>query len=101
MTGLFRNLRRAGEARGIAMRVVSNGTLCHRELAALYVASVLMGMSFTLYNVLLPNIVGLLSEPHERPRNFSNASLVGSITMFAGPLLAGIAIAGFGTRLRA
>jgi MFS family permease len=63
-----------------------------RELAALYVASVLMGMSFTLYNVLLPNIVGLLSEPHERPRNFSNASLVGSITMFAGPLLAGIAI---------
>jgi predicted MFS family arabinose efflux permease len=51
-----------------------------------------MGVSFTLYNVLLPNIVGLLSEAHERPRNFSNASLVGSITMFAGPLMAGIAI---------
>jgi MFS family permease len=63
-----------------------------RELAALYVASFLMGIAFTLYNVLLPNVVGLLSEPHERARNFSNASLVGSITMFAAPLLAGIAI---------
>jgi len=63
-----------------------------RELAALYVASTLLGISFTLYNVLLPNLVGLLSEPHERPRNFSNASLVGATTLFAGPLLAGIAI---------
>ena len=63
-----------------------------RELAALYVASFLMGIAFTLYNVLLPNVVGLLSEPHERARNFSNASLVGSITMFSAPLLAGIAI---------
>ena len=63
-----------------------------RELVALYVASVLMGIAFTLYNVLLPNVVGLLSAPHERARNFSNASLVGSITMFAGPLVSGIAI---------
>jgi MFS family permease len=63
-----------------------------RELPALYAASVLMGIAFTLYNVLLPNIVGLVSAPHERARNFSNASLVGSITMFAGPLMAGIAI---------
>ena len=63
-----------------------------RELAALYVASVLMGISFTLYNVLLPNVVGLLSQPHERARNFSNASLVGATTLFAGPLAAGIAI---------
>ena len=63
-----------------------------RELAALYVASTLLGISFTLYNVLLPNLVGLLSEPNERPRNFSNASLVGATTLFAGPLLAGIAI---------
>lgn len=63
-----------------------------RELAALYVASVLLGIAFTLYNVLLPNLVGLLSGPHDRARNFSNASLVGASTMFAGPLLAGIAI---------
>ena len=63
-----------------------------RELSALYVASTLMGIAFTLYNVLLPNLVGLLSKPEEYARNFSNASLMGSITMFCGPLLAGIAI---------
>jgi MFS family permease len=63
-----------------------------RELAALYVASTLLGISFTLYNVLLPNVVGLLSKPEERARNFSNASLVGATTLFVGPLLAGIAI---------
>ena len=63
-----------------------------RELAALYVTSALLGIAFTLYNVLLPNVVGLVSKPEEHARNFSNASLVGSATMFAGPLLAGIAI---------
>jgi MFS family permease len=63
-----------------------------RELAALYVAATLLGISFTLYNVLLPNVVGLLSQPHEHARNFSNASLMGSATLFVGPLLAGIAI---------
>jgi MFS family permease len=63
-----------------------------RELPALFVASTLMGIAFTLYNVLLPNLVGILSQPHEYARNFSNASLMGSITMFAGPLLAGFAI---------
>ena len=63
-----------------------------RALPALYVASVLMGIAFTLYNVLLPNIVGLVSAPHERARNFGNASLIGSVTMFGGPLLAGVAI---------
>lgn len=63
-----------------------------RELAALYVAATLMGISFTLYNVLLPNLVGLLSKPAERARNFSNSSLVGGVTLFLGPLMAGIAI---------
>jgi MFS family permease len=63
-----------------------------RELAALYVAATLLGIAFTLFNVLLPNAVGLLSKPEERARNFSNASLVGATTLFAGPLLAGIAI---------
>jgi MFS family permease len=63
-----------------------------RELAALFVAAALMGIAFTLYNVLLPNLVGLLSGPRDRVRNFSNASLVGSMSMVAGPLLAGIAI---------
>jgi len=63
-----------------------------RALPALFFASTLLGVAFTFYNVLLPNVVGLLSSPEDRARNFSNASLMGSITMFAGPLLAGLAI---------
>jgi MFS family permease len=63
-----------------------------RDLAALFVASILLGVTHTVYNVLLPNVVGLVSRPEEHARNFSNASLVGSITMFVGPLMAGIAI---------
>lgn len=63
-----------------------------RELAALFFAAMLMGIAFTLYNVLLPNVVGLLSQPQERVRNFSNASLVGGISMVVGPLVAGVAI---------
>jgi predicted MFS family arabinose efflux permease len=61
-------------------------------VAALYVAGTMLGISFALYNVLLQNVVGLLSEPHERARNFSNASLVGATSNFSGPLLAGVAI---------
>jgi MFS family permease len=37
-------------------------------------------------------VVGILSQPHERARNFSNASLMGSLTLFVGPLVAGIAV---------
>jgi MFS family permease len=63
-----------------------------REITALYVAGTMLGVSFTFYNVLLQNLVGLMSQPHERARNFSNSSLIGAITNFAGPLFAGIAI---------
>ena len=63
-----------------------------RELAALFAAAALMGIAFTLYNVLLPNLVGLLSSPQERVRNFSNSSLVGGFSMVIGPLMAGLAL---------
>ncbi len=63
-----------------------------RELAAVYVAGALVGLSFSFYLVLLQNIVGLLSRPEERARNFSNASLVGATTGLIGPVLAGVAI---------
>jgi MFS family permease len=61
-------------------------------LPVLFVAATLVGFSFSFYNVLLHNLVGLLSQPHERPQNFSNGGLVGATTNFAGPLLAGFAI---------
>lgn len=63
-----------------------------RELPALYVAGALIGLSFAFANVLLQNLVGVLSKPHERAKNFSNSSLVGSSTNFFGPMIAGFAI---------
>lgn len=61
-----------------------------RSVSALYVAGTLLGISFALYNVLLQNVVGLLSKPHERARNFGNASLIGATSAFSGPLIAGV-----------
>jgi MFS family permease len=67
-------------------------------LPVLFVAGTLVGLSFAVYNVLLQNLVGLMSQPHERPLNFSNAGLVGATTNFLGPLMAGFTIdnAGYG-----
>src|SRR5215212_1692362 len=36
-----------------------------RELPALFVAATTLGLAFTFYNVLLQNLVGLLSKPNE------------------------------------
>lgn len=63
-----------------------------RSLAALYVAGFAIGFAFTFYNVLLQNLVGLLSTPENRTRNFSNSSMFGATTLFLGPLVGGIAI---------
>src|SRR5262245_4017713 len=41
-----------------------------REIPALFVASLLLGVSFTMFNTLLPNIVGLVGRPEEHARNF-------------------------------
>jgi MFS family permease len=62
------------------------------DVAAMYAAGTLLGFSFAIYNVLLQNIVGLLSPPEARARNFGNASLIGAASAFSGPLLAGIAV---------
>ena len=63
-----------------------------RALPALYVAGLTIGLSFTCYNVLLQNLVGLLSRPQDRTKNFSNSSMVGAATLFIGPLIGGVAI---------
>ncbi len=62
------------------------------KLPALYVAGALSGVAFVFCNVLAQNIIGLLSTPDERARNFSNASLMGSGSNVLGPLIAGFAI---------
>jgi MFS family permease len=61
-------------------------------LPALYIAAALTGLSFAFYNVSLQNLVGLLSNAQDRPRNFSNFSLMMALASFVGPLLAGFSI---------
>lgn len=67
-------------------------------LPAIFIAAVMLGISFAFYNVTLQNLAGLLSQPHNRAQNFSNFGLVQSVAAFAGPLLVGMGIdqAGYG-----
>lgn len=61
-------------------------------LPAFYVAAVLNGFALAFFHVTLQNNIGTLSKPEERARNFSNFSLIGAVTSFVGPLLAGFSI---------
>lgn len=63
-----------------------------RHVSAFYVAATLSGLSLAFFHVTLQNLMGVLSKPHERARNFSNFSLVGAVTSFVGPLVAGFSI---------
>jgi MFS family permease len=66
-------------------------------LTPVFIAAALSGLSLVMYNVSTQNLVGLMSIPADRARNFSNYSLVSATTNFVGPLLAGYSIehAGF------
>jgi MFS family permease len=61
-------------------------------MPALFVAAAMNGFAFTFVNVALQNLVGLLSQPHEQARNFSNFSLALAVASFIGPLLVGFSI---------
>jgi MFS family permease len=61
-------------------------------VAALYVASTLMGASWVFYNVCAQNLVGDLSNAESRAKNFSNYGLVMAGGSFFGPLLVGFSI---------
>jgi MFS family permease len=61
-------------------------------MPALFVAAAMNGFSFTFVNVALQNLVGLLSEPHQQARNFSNFSLALAVASFVGPLMVGFSI---------
>lgn len=63
-----------------------------RALPAFYVAAALNGLALAFFHVTLQNLIGTLSRPEDRARNFSNFSLTGAMTNFAGPLLAGLSI---------
>ena len=62
------------------------------SLATIYIAGALSGLSMTLCNVSLQNLVGLLSTPQKRAKNFSNYTLAGALSSFVGPLIAGFSI---------
>jgi MFS family permease len=49
-------------------------------------------LALAILHVLAQNLVGLLSGPAERARNFGNFSMIGASTNFVGPLVAGLAI---------
>lgn len=67
-----------------------------RVLPVLYVAAALNGLALSFFHVTLQNLIGILSQPEERARNFSNFSLAGAMTSFTGPLLAGFSIDNLG-----
>ena len=62
------------------------------RMEALFVAALLSGLSFALYLVTLQNLIGVLSPPEQRARNFSTFSVIGAMTNFIGPLIAGFSI---------
>ena len=62
-------------------------------LPALYAAAVMNGLLFAFAGgAPLQNLVGILSRPEDSAKNFSNYSLLISLTGFLGPLLAGFSL---------
>jgi MFS family permease len=66
------------------------------SLASLCVATSLLGLTLAFATVLGQSLVGSLSEPGQRTRNFSNYAVAGSVAVFVGPLIAGFSIDQFG-----
>jgi len=62
------------------------------SLPALYAAAALGGVAVAFSNVVLQGLLGNLSLPDERTRNFSTFSMVVSVSSFSGPLLVGFTI---------
>ena len=65
-------------------------------LPAVYIAAAMIGLSFAIYNVSLQNLIGLISNPDNRTRNFSNYTLANTVSNFVGPVIAGFSIEHFG-----
>ena len=75
-----------GSAAGMLLPYLAPG------LPAILLAGVLSGLSMSFCNVCLQNLVGILSTPANRARNFSNYTLANSLSAFTGPLIAGFSI---------
>lgn len=66
------------------------------SLPVLFVAAPLIGLTSMIFIVASQNLVGLLSAPERRTRNYSYYSLADSTGNVAGPVLVGFTIDGFG-----
>ena len=66
------------------------------SLTGLYASAALIGASHVFYNVSVQNLVGYLSTPADRTRNFSNYGLVMASGSLLGPLASGVLIDHFG-----
>lgn len=65
-------------------------------LPVFYAAAALNGLALSFFHVTLQNLIGNLSKPEDRARNFANFSMIGAATSFFGPLIAGLSIDHFG-----
>ncbi len=61
-------------------------------LSALFIAGTLCGLAMIFFNLSTQNLVGLLSTPENRTRNFSNYTLTMSASSLLGPLVGGFSI---------
>lgn len=65
-------------------------------LPVLFIASPLIGFTSMIFIVASQNLVGVLSKPETRTRNYSNYSLTDATGNVAGPVLVGLVIDGYG-----
>lgn len=61
-------------------------------VTSIFIAAAMNGISLSIYNVSLQNVVGVLSVQENRTQNFSNYSLTNSVGSLVGPLIAGFSI---------
>jgi predicted MFS family arabinose efflux permease len=62
----------------------------------LFIASGFNGILLAVNNVAVQQLMGSLSRPEQRPRNFSNLALTGAASNFTAPLVAGLSVDQFG-----
>ena len=65
-------------------------------LPGLYLSAAVIGASHVFYHVSIQSLVGQLSSPENRARNFTTYALILSAGGFIGPLAAGFGIDAFG-----
>jgi MFS family permease len=66
------------------------------SLTSLYLSAAAIGASYVFFNVAAQNLVGVLSSPADKTKNFSNYGLLMAAGGFIGPTMAGFSIDHFG-----